>query len=359
MKPSRVSEMTLNPGECALASGSGALTVECGSLEVFGAVLTAGSRLGIHPGKRFPMYAPDSRTRVEIAGKLAIMTVVGDPLPKSWRSLPDLFLTKTTPRVVMVGPTDSGKTALTTYLVNVSLRASRRVGIVDGDPGQCDIGPPTCISGAVAKSSLVDLRDLVPTIMEFVGVTSPSLRPELCVKAVSSVTRALLSAGLDFLFLNTDGWVREGGLEQKRRVLEAVKPDVVVTLGLNEDLNWPVPNDARLVAAEVPKMVLVRNQQARYRTRLMNLLHYLRRHKLLVLDPSVIRNPGGCWPGSILALLKNGRVKSLGVVDSVRATSGLQAYCGTEDFDEVVRGSASMPEALEHLRERSRHQITR
>jgi len=359
MKPSRVSEMAVNPGECVLTSGSGALTVECGSLEVLGAVLTRGSRVRIHPGKRFPIYAPGFKARVEIVGKLTITTIKEDPIPKSWRSLPDLFLTRTVPRIAIVGPTDSGKTALTTYLANVSLGASGRVGIVDSDPGQCDIGPPTCISGAVAKSCLIDLRELVPEVMEFVGVTSPSLRPERCIRAVSKVTRELLSAGPDFLFLNTDGWVREGGLEHKRRILETVKPDFVVTLGLNEDLNWLVPTDARLVAAEVPRMVLVRNQQARYRMRLINLLHYLQRHKLLALNPRLVRNPGETRPGSILALLREGRVKSLGVVESVSATSSLRAYCGTEDFDEVVRGNACMPEALEHLRARSRHHITR
>lgn len=358
MRPSKASEMTLNPGECALTSGSGVLTVLHGSLEVFGAVFTAGSRVRIHPGKRFPVYAADSKARAGIAGKLTIAIVKGDPMPESWRSLPDLFLRKTMPSVIIVGPTDSGKTSLTTYLANVSLSVSGRVGIADGDPGQCDIGPPTCISGAVARSSLIDLRGLVPAAMEFVGVTSPSLRPERCVESLSNVTRELLSAGLDFLFLNTDGWVREGGLEHKRRILKALRPDLVVTLGLNEDVKWLVPTGSKMVVAEVPRMILVRNQTARYQMRLTNLLRYLGRHELFALDPSLIRNPGECEPGSILALLKDGRVRSLAVVDSVDLTGGLWAYCGTEDFDEVLRGNASMPEALERLREPNRHHIT-
>ena len=342
-----------------MTTGRGVLSVELGSLEVFGAIFARGSRIRIRPGKRFPVYSPESRSSARVSGRLRVAIVKGDPIPRTWRSLPDLFLTLATPRVVVLGPTDSGKSALTTYLANVSLNVSSRVGIVDGDPGQGDIGPPTCISGAMTTSATIDLRELAPTVMEFVGVTSPSLCPELCVRAVSSVANYFLSAGSDFLFLNTDGWVHEGGLEHKRRVLEAVGPDLVITLGLSGDLSWLAPADAKLVVAEVPGGVLVRGQSTRYRIRLANLLRHLRKHKVLTLDPRMIRNPAKPERGTVLALMKEGKVKSLGVLDAIDAAGRVQAYCGTDEFDEVVMGSASVPEVLDRLREGGRYGVKR
>jgi polynucleotide 5'-hydroxyl-kinase GRC3/NOL9 len=76
-------------------------------------------------------------------------------------------------RVMLLGGTDVGKTTFTRLLVNRLTGAGRRVGIVDADLGQSEIGPPTCIGMAFADAPVPALSSLTPHTLAFVGSTSP------------------------------------------------------------------------------------------------------------------------------------------------------------------------------------------
>jgi len=350
----------LSPGECALVSGRGHLVLGEGSVEVLGATFGSGSTLRIRPGKRFPVYASDDHASINTIGTFVVTVVRDDPIPDSWRKLPDSFLTETAPKVVVLGVTDSGKSALTTYLANISLNFSSRLGVVDGDPGQGDIGPPTCVSGAIIKSKLIDLRGISPSITSFVGVTSPSTCPNECVSAVSDVTSRVLGAGADYLLLNTDGWIENGGIEHKLRLLEAIGADLVVLLGSDDQAEaLQRRTGAKVVRAEIPKYVLARSPSARYRMRVSNLLRHLRHAKRLMLDPGLMRSQVKYELGTLIALMSQGDFRSLGILDITDIAGETWAYCGTDSFDRVVSSAVSMPEVLEWLRARASDSPTR
>lgn len=352
--------LRLSLGDCALVSGRGHLVLERGTVEVLGAPFVSGSTMGIRPGKRFPIYAQDDHAIINARGTFAVTVVRDDPVPDSWRALPDLFLAKTAPKVAVLGATDSGKSSLITYLANISLNFSSRLGIVDGDPGQGDIGPPTCVSSAIAKSKLIDLRELLPLFTSFVGVTSPSMCSGACIHAVSDVASWVLGAGADYFLLNTDGWIEDGGIEHKVQLLEAIRPDLIVLLGTGEESDaLQRRTAASVVSAEVPRHVLTRTPSARYRMRVSNLLRHLRHVERLRLNPDLIPDPDKREPGTIIALKDRGDFRSLGVLDAVDPSGEAWAYCGTDSFDELVFGEVSMPEVLARLRARASRDPTR
>jgi polynucleotide 5'-hydroxyl-kinase GRC3/NOL9 len=360
MNPKNNATIVLDPGGCALVSGRGHLVLREGSVEVLGAMFGSGSTLRIRPGKRFPVYAFDAHASINMIGTFAVAVVRDDPIPDSWRKLPDSFLTEPTPKVVVLGVTDSGKSALTTYLANISLNFSSRLGVVDGDPGQGDIGPPTCVSGAIIKSKLIDLRGISPSINSFVGVTSPSTCPNECVSAVCDVASRLLGAGADCLLLNTDGWIENGGIEHKLRLLETIGADLVVLLGTDEEAEaLQRRTGAKVVHAEIPKHVLIRSPSARYRMRVSNLFHHLQHAKRLMLNPDLMRDEVKREPGMLVALMDQGGFKSLGILDATDIAGKVWAYCGTDSFDRVVSSTVSMPEVLERLRARAPRGLTR
>ena len=360
MSSGKNATITLNPGDCALISGHGHLVLEEGSVEILGAMFDSGSALRIRPGKRFPVYSSDGHVSINTTGTFATEVARDDPIPDSWRKLPDSFLTETAPKVVVLGATDSGKSALVTYLANLSLNFSNKLGVVDGDPGQGDIGPPTCVSGAIMKQKLIDLREAPASVSRFVGVTSPSACPTDCVNAISYVARQLLEAGVDYLFINTDGWIENGGIEHKLLLLKAIGADLAILLSSSDQAEaLQRLTSSKVVHAQIPKYVLARNSSIRYRMRVSNLLRHLRGARRLALNPDLMNGQEKCKPGTLIALMNKGDLKSLGVVDITDVTGKVWAYCGTGSFDEVISSAVSVPEVLERLRARELHNPTR
>ena len=91
MNSKKNTTIMLSPGDCALVSGRGHLVLGEGSVEVLGAMFDSGSTFRIRPGKRFPVYASDAHASINTIGTFAVAVVRDDPIPDSWRKLPDSF----------------------------------------------------------------------------------------------------------------------------------------------------------------------------------------------------------------------------------------------------------------------------
>jgi polynucleotide 5'-hydroxyl-kinase GRC3/NOL9 len=153
-----------------------------------------------------------------------------------WRSLAQQVSAlaahkKTT--VMLVGDTDTGKSTLGIYLANVAIRHGLVPSVIDGDIGQGDLAPPTAIGAAVLSRQVVDLRDVNTTNMfEFVGSISPTGFEGLIAKKLRSIldrTGPITNMSI----VNTDGYVRNGGVQYKTMIAEELQPDVVICLGEN------------------------------------------------------------------------------------------------------------------------------
>lgn len=137
--------------------------------------------------------------------------------------------------VMLVGDTDTGKSTLAIYLANIAIRRGLVPSIIDADVGQGDLAPPTAIGAAVLSKQVVDLRDVNTSLFEFVGSISPVGFEELIAKKLKSMLdRTSLLA--DICIVNTDGYVRDGGVQYKAMIAEELQPDAVISLGENMEL---------------------------------------------------------------------------------------------------------------------------
>jgi len=106
---------------------------------------------------------------------------------------------------LILGAADTGKTTLAAALSG-RLARSRAVGIIDADIGQSHIGPPTTVGWVVVKEPKVDLSQIRPDGISFVGDVTPvghllqlTAAITQCVQQVSKVT--------DLIIIDTPGFI--------------------------------------------------------------------------------------------------------------------------------------------------------
>jgi polynucleotide 5'-hydroxyl-kinase GRC3/NOL9 len=141
--------------------------------------------------------------------------------------------------VLLVGGLDTGKSTLSRALLSAAVEAGRPTAFLDADVGQKSVGPPATISLKMVRSA----ADLEPgafpdqDALAFVGSTSPEghLLPVLA--GVATLHRRALSAGADFVVVDTSGLVSGiYGQILKYHKVELLLPDLVVGLQRGEEL---------------------------------------------------------------------------------------------------------------------------
>jgi len=128
-------------------------------------------------------------------------------------------------RVVILGPTDSGKSSATATLVNMNLNEGYEVSVVDSDVGQSNLCFPTMVCKAKVKGYVFTLSDLEAEEQRFTGTITPAVEKSRIISSVSSLSKGRV-------IVDTDGWV--DGFEAgcyKHELLRAVSPEVVVYMG--------------------------------------------------------------------------------------------------------------------------------
>ena len=327
-----------------------------GRIEVLGAILEADQSFSVRLGRRMPAFARDEDAHLELFGRIRYHLIEGDPIPVQWRKAPDLFLMKASPTVMIVGPVDSGKSSLCTFLANMALNLSNRVALVDGDPGQGDIGPPSCIAFGMASKQFTDLRSIKPTYVGFLGVTSPSLDIQGDIDEIQRAVDLAHSSGSDYTFVNTDGWMDSDGIEHKRSVANRIKPDTIIYIGTYERPQV----DERLFGqgafvVEPLSNVLRRNTGTRARARLTNFIRYFRNSRLIVVPRNKIINMDSILPeeGSIFGFFRFDKFIGLGILEGWDESDSLRIYTSINSFDYAKAGKSTVPTLLDLLKKRT------
>jgi polynucleotide 5'-hydroxyl-kinase GRC3/NOL9 len=135
--------------------------------------------------------------------------------------------------MMLVGDTDTGKSTLSAYLANMALANGMKPCIIDGDIGQGDLAPPSAIGAEALSGQTTDLRDIRASLFEFVGSISPVGIEHFVIETLRSILDKCRPLG-DIIIVNTDGYVRDGGVLYKTQLAEELNPDAIVCLG--EDL---------------------------------------------------------------------------------------------------------------------------
>ena len=104
--------------------------------------------------------------------------------------------TQNGPVIVIAGPTDAGKSTAAITLAAWACRRSWAPTVVDLDPGQGDLAPPTCVAAApIDKAALADSGGIITHAAPFlafpVGGTSPVASEALFRQSIENIARAV------------------------------------------------------------------------------------------------------------------------------------------------------------------------
>ena len=316
---------TVEKGKTLLVDGPASVAIVSGNVEVFGFSVKNVGKIVIREGKRMPFTALGTSTFEMLLGKSAsIQEVDGNTIPPSWvDSLDALDAFQEKPVTVMVlGKTDSGKTSFCTYLINRLITGKQKVAVLDGDLGQSDIGPPCAVAYAFVTKPVTDLFALKTENAFFMGFTSPSEAVGKTIQGIKLMKQEILSKTVDFIVVNTGGWVEgEEAIAYKAQLAEELKPNVVFCIRQNGEL---IPllvalEEFRRKVVESPTAVRERSMEKRRNLRELGYIKYLADAKVKT------------WSIKLLAIEEQDKVKImqdgegllLGLYDAQRKFLGI------------------------------------
>ena len=139
--------------------------------------------------------------------------------------------------VLVIGSTDTGKTTFCRFLVEQGVSQGLRVGLVDADVGQSQIGPPSTI-GLKILSQIPDWNEIEADNLYFVGWISPEGHLLRCITGVRLMVDAALSAGANYVVIDTTGYVKGvGAIKLKQHKIEIIKPRHLVCIQHSDELD--------------------------------------------------------------------------------------------------------------------------
>ncbi|MGQ9459991.1 MAG: Clp1/GlmU family protein [Candidatus Bathyarchaeaceae archaeon] len=300
-----------------LVDGPASVALLSGKVSILDAVLKAGEKIVIREGKRVPFGVSKKATFDLMLGEGAYLEEIdGDAVPPSWEKASKETLCLKKPVTVMVlGEVDSGKTSFCTYLANEALRKNWKVGVIDADLGQSDIGPPSTIGFNRVTAPVRDLFEIKAENAYFVGLTSPSGAVDRVIEGLAELKSRALKTDVDFLIINTDGWVEgEDAAKYKIRLTERVSPSVVVGIRQGDELTpiLTALKETKIIAIDSPQVVHRRNREKRKILRELSYKKYLKQAKVQSFALNWIKVEGApIGTGKPLAMEQMKEIRSL------------------------------------------------
>ena len=286
---------TVEKGKTLLVDGPASVNLLSGETEILGAKFREGERVVIRDGKRLPFEVNKKAAfDLRLGEKASFEEVDGTTIPISWENAFKDVVSQERPVTVMVmGGVDSGKTSFCVYLANRALRDEWKPAVIDGDLGQSDIGPPSTIGFSRVTKPMKDLFEMEAENACFVGVTSPSPAVNKVVEGLTAIKSRVLQADVDFLIVNTDGWVEgEEAVGYKVQLAERVAPDVVVGIQQTNELT-PIltllKEKRRVIAIESPQVIRKRSREKRKTLRELGYKKYLKEAKVRLFPLNLVR----------------------------------------------------------------------
>ncbi|XP_067649529.1 polyribonucleotide 5'-hydroxyl-kinase Clp1-like [Haliotis asinina] len=183
------------------------------------------------------------------------------------------------PRVLVVGPTDVGKSTLCRLLCNYAVRLGRAPVLADLDVGQNQIGIPGTI-GAIVVERPADVEEgfseAAPLCFHF-GHKSPSENITLFNLLVSRLADVINlrcessnKANISGVIINTGGWIRGGGYESIKQAAGAFEVDAVIVLDqerLYNEMKRDMPEFVKVILLPKSGGVVERSTHVRAESR--------------------------------------------------------------------------------------------
>uniref|UniRef100_A0A8C7HK52 Polyribonucleotide 5'-hydroxyl-kinase Clp1 n=2 Tax=Oncorhynchus kisutch TaxID=8019 RepID=A0A8C7HK52_ONCKI len=190
------------------------------------------------------------------------------------------------PRVMVVGPTDVGKSTVCRLLLSYAVRLGRRPTLVDLDVGQSGVSVPGTMS-ALCIERPADVEEgysvQAPLVYHF-GSTTPGTNIKLYNKLTSCLAEVFSQrceenrkASVGGCIINTCGWVKGSGYQALVHCASAFQVDVVLVLDqerLYNELKRDLPHFVRVVLLPKSGGVVERSKDCRRESRDEKLREY-------------------------------------------------------------------------------------
>lgn len=230
-------EYKVKKGDIYILKGPGKVRVKRGRIEVVGKSVKSGEEVLVPLGKSIPLEVKEKSTlSVEVKKPGEIKRIRERTIPSSWDNLLSRIVREKARTILVLGEVDTGKSFFATYLANKLLGRGVKPAVLDGDPGQSDIGIPGTLGLAALKKQVVFLNEARISAIYFVGSHSPGLH---FLPTIAGIKR-LAEVGLrkaDTVIINTTGWVQsDGGRALKRAKIEILSPEIIVLLQRTDEL---------------------------------------------------------------------------------------------------------------------------
>ena len=328
---------TVERGKTLLVDGPASVCVVSGKAEVLSFPVKGTRKIVVREGKRLPFFVAETASfDISLGENASSEEVDGNTIPPSWVESAEVLMgfQKKPATAMVMGKTDSGKTSFCTYLINKLVSTKQKVAIIDGDLGQSDIGPPCAVAYASITKPLTELYELKAENAFFVGATSPSEAVSKTIDGLALMKAEILDRTVDFVVVNTDGWVEgEEAVKYKTQLAEKLEPDVIFCIQQKDELEPLLAAlEFRKIAVASSSAVKQRSAEKRKNLREMSYAKYLTDAKMKSLplsqltleEKSVQQIRQGDEKGLVLGLYDSQR-KFLGIgimreVDSVRKT---------------------------------------
>jgi polynucleotide 5'-hydroxyl-kinase GRC3/NOL9 len=276
---------TVKKGKTLIVDGPASISLVAGKVEVLGAAVRTGEKVVVREGKRVPFEASKKAVFDLILGEGASFEEVDEStIPSSWKKALTEITSCGKPSVVMViGGVDSGKTSFCTYLINQALEKKWKAAVIDADLGQSDVGPPSTIGFSHVKTPIKDLFEINAENAYFVGLTSPGKAIDRVVDGLVTSKEKALDAGVDFVVINTDGWIAdEDAARYKVLLTEKVTPNIAVGIQADNELApiLTALKKTKVLAIGSPLAIQKRNREKRKILRELSYKKYLKKAKV-------------------------------------------------------------------------------
>jgi polynucleotide 5'-hydroxyl-kinase GRC3/NOL9 len=156
--------------------------------------------------------------------------------PRDWFDLLDT-LREEKGVAIILGATDTGKSALAQFLIIHLCQKGLKVALVDADIGQSFLGPPATIGLSVFKSDPDWQLLLSPPEIFFVGSTTPEGHFPIHLKGVKRMVDKVPSYGAEVTLVDTTGFILgEAGKELKRKKIDLLSPRFILALQKSNEI---------------------------------------------------------------------------------------------------------------------------